>query len=382
MISNSLTIALACALPLLAIISSLIANPFVRGTGKRNKKDEDTTNESLPRVTVVVLSKGTSEQIEAHLPAILAQKYEPGFDVVVVASKGDSATDDVLKRLSAAPNLYKTFVPSESLFMSRGKLAVTIGVKASQNEWILLTDSRCCPASENWISTMVAHCHEADTIQGYVGYDEEAKPFYRFTRLREQLYILRRAARKKAVAATGANIMFRKSKFIAGDGFRGNLQYTLGEYDFIANKYSEQGHTAIETSPEARITEDAPTPFEWRGYRKGAISYRNHLAGIGSLRFIHWFDTLLLWLNYALIIGIGVAAGLLHQWIILGAASAALVLTIVLRTILGARAMKRYGAGVSAWSIVVYELRSLFATFGTRLAYMRADKNEFTSHKL
>ena len=78
---------------------------------------------------------GLSPAVSFSLPSL-------SYEVVVVAVKGDSATEDVLKRYASNPHLYTTFVPGRSLFMSRAKLAFTIGVKAAHNEWIVPSSGR------------------------------------------------------------------------------------------------------------------------------------------------------------------------------------------------------------------------------------------------
>ena len=185
------TIALSCIVVAVALWASMAANPLFRkftpwkdietdeptneddatddntndtkanATDKSTDTDNETTDiadtptsadsnaeraslslQSLPKVSVLVVSNGTPGQMDAHIAAILAQDYPAGFEVIAVAAKGDSATEDVLKRHALSGKVYTTFVPGRSLFMSRSKLAVTIGVKAAHNEWVLVTDSR------------------------------------------------------------------------------------------------------------------------------------------------------------------------------------------------------------------------------------------------
>ena len=150
MIVDNLTIIVSTILIILTIITTLVANPFFRlrpghnnmpcnednaddgcTDNADNAKAESADNAKAesadykanvgPRLSVVVVSNGTAEQMDNHLSAILSQHYEPGFEVIVVAGHRDSETEDVLKRYAANSTLYTTFVPQRSLFMSRGK---------------------------------------------------------------------------------------------------------------------------------------------------------------------------------------------------------------------------------------------------------------------
>jgi cellulose synthase/poly-beta-1,6-N-acetylglucosamine synthase-like glycosyltransferase len=51
------------------------------------------------------------------------------------------------------------------------KLALTIGIKAARNEWVLLTDADCRPATNQWIKTMQRNFYGHHAIVlGYGGY--------------------------------------------------------------------------------------------------------------------------------------------------------------------------------------------------------------------
>lgn len=381
MIIDNVTIICSCIILVFAIVSSLLANPFFRRL-KPQKKETDSA-ETHPKVSVVVVSNGTAEQMDAHLSSILTQDYAYGFEVIVVTTQKESQTGDVLKRYASAPNLYTTFIPGQSLFMSRAKLAITIGVKAAHNEWVLVTDSRYTPVSDKWIEAMARNCQNGtDMVIGYTNYDIETSPYKRFERLKESAYLMRKAAKGRALGAKGSNIMFRKSQFIKEDGFRGNLQFVHGEYDFLVNKYADRYSVAVELDKDAWLIEDEPTNKTWRSEQMGFINYRKHMKGILSYRALHITDTLLAHLNYWCIIALGAYGGIIHNWIIAGAAAVALIMTFALRTIVAHKAYSDFEASIPTWRTVFYELRSFWNGVANRLAYLRADKHDFTSHKL
>ena len=427
------TIALSCTVVAVALWASMAANPLFRkftpwkdietdeptneddatddntndtkanATDKSTDTDNETTDiadtptsadsnaeraslslQSLPKVSVLVVSNGTPGQMDAHIAAILAQDYPAGFEVIAVAAKGDSATEDVLKRHALSGKVYTTFVPGRSLFMSRSKIAVTIGVKAAHNEWVLVTDSRYAPVSDKWLATMASNCTDdaTDYVLGYTNYTSEATAFERFERLREQAYVLRRAMRSTALCTKGANLMFRKSRFIDGDGYRGNLQYLQGEYDFLLNKHAERGNTTVESRPDAWLMEDAPSKTTWRNEHMSFINYRNSLNGIASYRLLHCLDTFFMHFNYLLSIASTTIAALTENWILLATSLSALLFTIVLRTVTLHRVSKRYCAEIPTWATIFLELRCFWSSALCKLRYIKADKNEFTSHKL
>ena len=93
--------------------------------------------------------------LEQHLPAFLTQTYEPGYEVVVVDESSTDNTDDVLKLMKQQySHLYSTFLPKPDIHVTRKRLALTIGVKAAKNEWIILSDINSFPQSATWLQSI------------------------------------------------------------------------------------------------------------------------------------------------------------------------------------------------------------------------------------
>lgn len=235
MLIDNITI-IICIVVLLLTVMSVVANPFFRSVkSNRSYKEEGC---ELPPITVVVLSQNDVEALDKHLPLLFEQDYAPGFEVIVVGEKGDLDLEAVLGKYADHKNLYTTYIPKRSLFMSKPKLSASLGIKAAHNEWIVMLNASCAPASDKWLQSIARNIDDnTNLVVGYSNYKDDVKPYRRFIRLREACYYLRSAARGMAYRSTGANIAFKRSEFIGKDGYRGNLQHVYGEYDFIINKF-------------------------------------------------------------------------------------------------------------------------------------------------
>ena len=110
-----------------------------------------------------------ARELEERLPAFLTQTYEPGYEVIVVDESSTDNTEDVLTLFkNDYPHLYTTFLPKPDRNIMRRKLALTIGVKAAKNEWVILTDIHAEPPSEEWLKE-IAECID-NTTEAMIGY--------------------------------------------------------------------------------------------------------------------------------------------------------------------------------------------------------------------
>lgn len=373
-----LTLVLSGVLLLSALLTPMM-NPFFRRLKKADSRDAI----NPPKVTVLLISSGDHEALDEHLPLYLTQDYPPGYEVVVVTEKADLETENVLKRYSSSPLLYHTFVPESSRYMSKNKLAITLGVKASKNDWIILTDPRCKPADNHWLSSLSCHfTPNSHLVLGYSNYTEEAKTFHRFEQLHTALYLLRDAQSGTAYRTNSLHVSFRKSDFLEQQGFLEYLKYSIGEYDFLVNKYGREGNTVVATSPSTWLWESPIHPKSWQNRQVYHHEVGKHLEGGAGVRITRFLDQLLMHLNYLAEIGIGIWAGLTMRWVLLGAAVSSLLLTLTLRTIYGKKAFNQFQTGLAFWRVVPLELSMLRHTFLTRMRYEYADKNDFISHKV
>ena len=374
---------IACVIIIVFVAISVFANPFMRKIQKDDIDDRLVDDENLPKITVLVLANNNAEALDNRLPLILTQDYAPGYEVVVVGEQGDMQTETVLKQFAQNKHLYVTYAPSHSLFMSKKKLAVALGVKAAHNEWIVLVNSNCRPQSDTWLLSMARHMDkDANLVIGYSNYNNETKPYYRFDRLRNDCYLLRRANNGIAYRANGTNIAFRRSEFVANDGYRGNLQFVNGEYDFIINKYAQPYSTRIAIEEEAWVREDVPSSKQWHDRNISFAHIRQYLDHAAMLRCMYNTDMLLMHANYVLLVAALVLSAIFQYWIVLAVAAAGLIATVAVRTISAKKVYEAFGEDIKGWKTVFYEISIVWHSWATKIRYAKSDKRDFTTHKL
>lgn len=376
------TVIICAALLFLAVVTPFI-NPFFR---KPKEKDgDDNRVVELPQVSVVISACDNARELKNNLPVLLSQDYPAGFEVIVVVDdKTDHETTDVLESYNNKyPNLYTTFIPKSSRYMSRKKLAITVGVKAAKNEWIVLTDAECKPLSDKWLATMAGNCNETTNIViGYSNYSVSTKPFRRFERLRDEIYCMRMAERDVAFRTAGNNLMFRKSDFMNGRGFEGNLKYLRGEYDFIVNKYAKEGGTAVETSSEAWMEEDAPTKKAWKNRHLFYYENRRHFVRTLHNCLLYIADMSAMYISYICLFAAACYSYLTEDIILACAVVAAFIIIVILRAVIAWKVISRFGANIKKYHIIFYEAALPLNDMRYFVLYKLSDKNDFITHKI
>lgn len=337
----------------------------------------------LPAVSIIFTPHDNAEELSKNLPCYLDQHYPTDFQVIVVAPQNDHETSDVLKRFAGNKRLYTTFIPESSRYMSRKKLAITLGVKAAKHDWVMMADICCRPQSEDWLQTIASNCTAGkELVVGYTRYENKTPGYRRFERYYQARYFMREYQHGKAYACPFNALLFRKSVFLDEEGFRGNLKYLRGEFDFMVNKYARDSNLALENAPGGTLIEEMPTEKTWMGRHLFYMENRQHMEHTLRHRFLPLLDQTALHGNYLLQCTALVAGLLSGFWTVAAAAGLALVLTLVLRILIGRKALRQFGMNLPAWKVIPYEIAIAWHHLGYKVRYHRANKYDFISHKL
>ena len=379
MIISTTTIIAGAVVVLLAVLGSLI-NPFLRSL--RFQKTE--TAENQPPVSILITAHDNLAELERNLPMFLRQQYAADYQVIVVCQSTDGETQDFLKRTAAEnPHLYYTYIPESSRYMSRKKLQITLGVKAAKHEWIILTEPNCRPSNDKWLQTMVRQCQDPNhLVLGYVALDGETKSVRRFDSIRKAYYVLRRAQQTYGYRSHMPNVAFRKSDFMKEQGYQGNLEYVRGEYDFLVNKYALCGDTATELDCDAWLIREAPSNKSWHNAHLYLQASRKSLERAGSMRALMFLDHLMPHLSLIATLAVAAYSILTKNWILTGCAGFSFLLLFIVRMLIANKAIKHFDDGIAMFKLPFFEYGIIWRNLATKLRYWRADKNDFTSHKL
>lgn len=246
----------------------------------------------LPKVSVIVCARNEQENLRDYLHTLLNQDY-PCYEVIVINDGSEDGTQELLEQYALqAKNLYITFVPREARVISSKKLALTIGIKASHYDHLLLTDADCRPESQHWIREMMSGFvrggEQTEVVLGYGAYFERPTllgSLINYDTLFIGLQYLGFAASKHPYMGVGRNLAYKKDTFFRHDGFRGLLNERSGDDDLFVNKVTNRHNTAIVCSPNSITWSPPKTSWhDWLHQKRRHLSVSHHYKIASKLR--------------------------------------------------------------------------------------------------
>lgn len=252
-------------------------------------------------ISVLVCAKNEAENLKLLLPSILEQDY-PNFEVLLI---NDGSGDDSLDLMEHYAENYKNVkvvnVMPNDTFLSSKKYALTLGIKASTNDYLLFTDADCKPVSSNWITEMSSHFSNNKTIViGYGAYKTRKgflNKIIRFETVITALHYLGFAKLGMPYMAVGRNLAYRKDEFFKVNGFTKHMNILSGDDDLFINEIATTENSTICLHSDSFTKSLPKTSFrKWLNQKKRHVStsnfYKFHhkfILGLSYLsNFISW----------------------------------------------------------------------------------------------
>jgi glycosyltransferase involved in cell wall biosynthesis len=231
---------------------------FLRFALLKQKKE---TLKKFP-VSVIICAKNEAENLQKFIPSILSQAY-PDFEIVLI---NDASSDDTLEVMEHFETLHKNIkivdVKNIEAFWGNKKYALTLGIKASKNDFLLFTDADCKPVSKYWIQDMLANFDDEKTIVlGYGAYSKVKNSLLnkliRFETLITAVNYFSFAIAGIPYMGVGRNLVYAKKEFFNANGFIKHIKVRSGDDDLFVNQVATKSNTAICISKNS-FTESNP----------------------------------------------------------------------------------------------------------------------------
>ena len=157
---------------------------------------------------IVTCEEEEQQQLRRLLPDLLTLQYGGEYEVIVVDKKHDKDLAEWLEEMDAQhPHLSHTYCPASAKGLDLHKLALTLGAKAANHEWLAILSPDAQPASEDWLKKLLALCNDETEI--VVGLINPGRHWNRFTS-----YLFRR--RFSIYRPTTSIILCRRTTLLQG----------------------------------------------------------------------------------------------------------------------------------------------------------------------
>lgn len=337
------------------------------------------SDDNCPPISVIIVTKDSGDALRNNLPTILEQDY-PYFEVIVVNDESVGEDEETLKLLEKSyPNLYHTFIPKSARYVSTEKLGISMGLKASKHQWIVVTDPYSRPASKNWLRSLSKHfSSDTEIVLGYSNYTSDNTSFGRhiiLDNLFNSMRYLGRALGGHAYMGVGHNMAYRKDVYELHKGFSNQINLRRGEDDLFVNTVANSRNTQVALEPDSFIT--MPIPAFRRTWKEEKISYAvtGHFYK-GNARFFNAMETWACALSHLGIIGGWITCFIEQQWIWMGIISLCFLIRLFVVTNVFNKTAKAMGENLR-FIIPLYDLFRPLYSLQAKLRYLSRTKADY-----
>ena len=324
-----------------------------------------TSNEQIgyatefPPLSVVICARNESENLRQFLPGILEQDY-PQFEVIVINDGSTDESEDLLVELEEKyHHLYHTFTPESARYISRKKLALTVGIKASKYDWLVFTDADCRPASKDWLKLMARNfTPRTEIVLGYSGY-ERTKGWLNFKASFDNLFSSIRylgfAVIDKPYMGIGRNMAYRKDLFFKSRGFSAHLNLQRGDDDLFINEVATNINTRVETDPNAIVRMQPLDRYKtWKEEKLSYLATSQYFQG--SQRHLLGFETTSRLFFHMLIIALLVISIIQFHWLAMGVTLLAWIIRYIIQAVIINKTATELGERHYYFSLPIFDI--------------------------
>ncbi len=359
----------------LGAVGVLILYYIILLIGWISKKRKVKISDDPPAVSVIVSAHNESINLPSLMDGLLDQDH-PDFELIIIDDRSSDDSYEILAdRAKLDSRLKVVRVDHVPDHIHSKKYALTLGIKAAKNDRVLHTDADCRPNSRSWIRAMASGFDEnTNFVLGFSPYQHRSgflNAFIRFETLWTAIQYLGMAGIGRPYMGVGRNLAYRKSTFLAANGF-GKHQSALGGDDDVFVNHNAKGKvTRVALGKDAIIYSLPKTT--WKTFM---IQKKRHLfAGKryqGSTRF--WLGLVTLaHLLFWIMVPVLFIMGLEPIWIAGG-----LVLRLTALYIFFFIATRKTGIRFPVWSVAILDLIYVFYYISAGIPAMMAKRTRWS----
>ena len=230
-------------------------------------KEKIKTNSRTNPVSVIICARDEAENLAKNLPGSLVQEYKTTHEVIVVNDNSFDESKYVLEEFKKTfKQLQVVELTQEAKMIPGKKFPLSIGIKSSKYEILLLTDADCVPASEHWIERMQnVYDDETEIVLGYGAYYKKSgflNKLIRWETFHAAMQYLSYALAGTPYMGVGRNLSYKKAIFFRHKGFSAHNNIPGGDDDLFISAAATRHNTRINIDKDS-FTLSSP-PINWK----------------------------------------------------------------------------------------------------------------------
>ena len=242
---------------------------------------------TIPKaVSIIIAAKNEAANLNRLLPRLSEQEFQ-SFELILIDDASSDNTLEIMhsfKEMHDSTKLYIEILSISSKDSNGKKAALTKGIAAAKNEYILLTDADCQPKSNLWISQM-SRCFskKASLVLGYGAYEKRSKSYLnkliRFETMLTALQYFSYAIAGNAYMGVGRNLAYKKSIFESAGGFEKHHHIKSGDDDLFVSEVANSENIAICDHQEAFTISKSHVSFAgWIRQKRRHVTTASHYS--------------------------------------------------------------------------------------------------------
>jgi hypothetical protein len=183
----------------------------------------------------------------------------------------DEQEESLIRLKKRYSNLYTTHVPEDTRNVSRKKLALTLGIKASRYDTLLFTEVDSHILTKKWISLMVRHfSNNKNVVLGFSALENSENrnglfpKFMAYDYFFSNLQMISLALLNHPYAGNGRNMAYAKKYFVEQKGFVKHRILQQGEDDLFINEIATKENTVVELSEQSLTLMEINDFRDWK----------------------------------------------------------------------------------------------------------------------
>ena len=322
-----------------------------------------------PPVSVIICATNEHDNLARNLPRILEQKY-PRFDVIVVNDCSTDKTEELLSALKLKyKNLYYSNVEINERFKHDRKLAITLGIKASQYENVIFTAADCTPPNNLWLASMQAGFAAApDFVLGHCNHAALGKAM-RCDFIYTSLFAFNAVRKGVPFKISFKNVGIRTKMFFDNNGFFNLTRFPNSEETLFVCRNANAKNTALNLLPDSIMQSGERLTFkQWWAQRITLSSLLAQGRRGQAVRHLELYSRLMFYFSAIMLAGLtanGYIAPAVLFWLM---AAPVIFVRFCLQMVIFRRIKKVWGEKNIAFALLLYDAYSLFLAVFIALA--------------